>query len=515
MSLDIKKLLKGNIVFFVMLGVLIFVAYRGVLNGEFVTADDPFGIITNPKIKSLTEAFKNHNFILIARALIYKVAGLNSHAYHINSIIFHVINTILVFVLSYTLFGRGVSIITSILFALHPVNTEAVGWLSADNYLYHAFFTFLVLIPFVLYKKTQNRRFLDWSVGIYAMEVAFKMDVWSTLTPVILVIMDQFILNTKISLKKSLYYLPYIGLAAIIILIVVIQQYGTRVSELDVVHHFSVKNTAPIHQRIPYSMYMAAELLIFPKTLTIYHEGTIITKNMFTGMVVASLVIVLLCIYLLKKKQKVYLGLILIIFASISPTFSPVQVAWLAAERYMYVGAAFFCMILALLILKIKNRNIIIAVTALIAVLYFIKTSGRAYEWKTNKGLWLATQKTSPYSYRTYNNLGDVYAQEGNYEQAIKYFEQALKLNPTYAEAVHNIGYTFLRLGNKEMAKKYLTKSVEMNPLLYQSLFKLGAIAYEEKNYEQAKVYFLKSLEVNPGFPPSVKALEVLNRVSP
>jgi tetratricopeptide (TPR) repeat protein len=202
------------------------------------------------------------------------------------------------------------------------------------------------------------------------------------------------------------------------------------------------------------------------------------------------------------KKDRVIAGLLLTIPLSILPSYSPVIIAWTAAERYLYIGAAFFSMILAILFIRIEEKKkwkeFALIATTVLCLLYSARTFARSFDLKNSKNLWLATKKVAPYSYRVYNNLGDVYSNEGNYVLALEAFKRSVALKPDYADAVHNVGFTYLQLGDVAKAKKYLQLSIDMNPRLFQSWYKMGRILMAEGNYVEAQKYMAKALELNP-----------------
>jgi tetratricopeptide (TPR) repeat protein len=282
---------------------------------------------------------------------------------------------------------------------------------------------------------------------------------------------------------------------------------------LETQHYLNIKAATPYLNRIPYSIFMIGRQYIYPERLTIYHEGRIIGNVEYTIMIISSLVLVALCIYLFKK-NKTYLALILLIFATTLPSFSPVAIAWLVAERYLYFGTLFYCILLTKILIDIENktklRNAVKVFATIIFIIYFARTFVRADNFSTSKKLWLNTMIAAPLSYRVYNNLGDVYANEGQYDLAIQNFTRSLELKPDYADAVHNLGFTYMQKGDVNKARYYLQKSFEMNPRLYQSLFKLGYIELQLGNLQGAKYYFQKTLELNPG---NAEAIQLLNNI--
>ncbi|MFZ2664444.1 MAG: tetratricopeptide repeat protein [Patescibacteria group bacterium] len=503
---DLFKFLKANIILLVIIISSCFLVYANLINGKFLNLDDVSGIVNDPNIGNLSAAIKSMEGYNLHKVVIFKIFGLNSTAYHVIAIAMHSINSILVFLLFYVLFGKKVSLITTALFIIHPTNVEAVGWISGYPYLIRGIIIFSTLLFYSMYKKSGNKYCLWYSFAIYLLGMLFyRSSGWLFITPIILIIIDQFIFEKKIKWKNIKIYIPYIIISLIFAALVIPGFFKQRVQELQTLYYVKEETSTPLINRIPYTIYMEYKLLAFPLELSIYHEGKVLGRVEYTFMVVSTIAIISLIIYLWKK-DRVLAGLMMIIILSILPSFSPIIIAWTAAERYLYIASAFYSAIVAILLLraedKYKVKNLTTTLTLILVLLFSIRTIFRNNDLRNSKNLWFATRKTAPYSYRVYNNLGDVYAEEKNYELAIENFKRSVALKPDYADAVHNIGYIYTQLGDMEKAKKYLTQAVDMNPRLYQSSFKLGEIFYFEKNYDKAKKYFQKCLDADPTNQP-------------
>ena len=351
---------------------------------------------------------------------------------------------------------------------------------------------------------------------MFGLSLLLMRDPWSLITPFIIVALDQFVFEKKIDLKKIIDYIPYAVISVIFALSIVVPELQSRVEVLETKHYLDIDNSTPILNRIPYTIAMATKLLIFPTTLSIYHEGKVITGVDYALMIFTSVVVVGLIIKSIKN-NRMLAGFGMIIFLSILPSFSPILIAWSIAERYLYIASAFFAMILTVLIFKLekktKTKDLSKIIITIILIFYSVRTILRTNDLKNSKNLWYATKKTAPYSYRVYNNLGDVYANEGNYDLAIENFKKSVTLRPGYADAIHNIGFSYLQKGELDRAKTYLKQAYEMNPLLYQAAYKLGFIEYKQENFESARIYFEKCLELAPGNADCTRALQTVDQV--
>lgn len=517
-----SKILKENLLFIIILFITTICLYANTINGQFLTADDVPGIVNNPMVKNWDASIKTMELEKIYPAVIYKFFGMNPIPYHFFSITMHFVVAVTAFVFVFILFGKTEAVIATLIFLLHPINTEAVSWISAYGYLVYTFATLVILIFYYLWQKTNNKNYLVYALIIFVLTLWIYRKPWVALIPAYIVLIDQLIVADKISFKKFKEYLLF-GIPTLIYLFVWVKSLlVVRSTDLVNLYYNRPEDATPYFNRVLYTIFMTAKLLVAPIALTIYHEGepakSLTDFTIKAGLVTLGIVITTLWLFFSKsktvetKRLKKNIGtLILLIYTSMAFSFYFEVVVWAMAERYLYLGSIFFAIIVALLYKKVATKNWAKYVLAILFVLYSIKTFARTFDWKSSKSLWIATQKVSPYSYRVYNNLGDVYSEEGNYEEAIRNFQISLQLSPTFADAVHNLGYTYYQIGNIEQAKLYLQKSFEMNPLLYQATYKLGVIAYQQGDAHLARDYFIKTLEINPNFDTAKQALGFLD----
>jgi len=208
---------------------------------------------------------------------------------------------------------------------------------------------------------------------------------------------------------------------------------------------------------------------LFPDHLSIFHEGQIIGESFYTFMILFTIALIPL-LFILLKRSRIAAGLLLLILIPMYPTFSPVQVAFFIAERYLYVSSIFFSILVAITLLSIqtkigdKYKHFALVATLLILSAYGAKTFTRTMDWKNSRALWEATSKTAPLSPRVFNNLGDAYSTEGNEDAAIGAFSRAVEINPNYVEAIHNLGTVYVKIGQYEIAEQFFKKALEINP---------------------------------------------------
>ncbi len=526
-----KSFLKENKLFVAVICLFTLLIYANIITGDFVNLDDYSKAFTTPAFSNFGVALKSFDAFTILMSIIVQTFGINSSVFHITAIIFHMINGIFVFAFLYLLFGKKISIVGTLLFLAHPTNTEAISWHAGFPYVLRTSIVIGTLIFFALFKKTGNKMFLLTSSLIYVFSLVFyRGGGWILVTPFLLVLMDQFIIEKKIKFSNIKQYLPYLLTSLAFAAALLPGFIKGRVESLETLYYVDTATATPLINRIPYTIYMEFTTLFYPKTLSIYHEGKYITPIEYTFMVFLTFAVIFAIFYFMKKDRRIS-GLLIMIIFGILPSFSPVIVAWIAAERYLYIPSIFSSAIIAIGLVYFENKineknkkqgkvkkgveknNFVLYASIIIISLYSIRTVLRNNDLRNSKNLWIASKKTAPYSYRVYNNMGDVLANEGDLEGALENFKRSYALKPDYADAVHNIGHIYMVQGNIPQAKRYLEQSLQMNPRLYPSAYKLGIIYMNEKDFENAKKYFEACLQYEPTNQDCISGLQTANQM--
>ena len=509
---DIFEFIYSNRLIISILAVLVFTLYFNSLNGEFV-ADDILAFRDNPEVRDIKASFQSLNIQKIIYSLSFKYFGLNPSPLHFGYVTLHFFIVVLIFIFCSALFNKKTALLASLIFAASPVNTEAVAWISASNYIINTTGFMLLSIAYFLYKNSGKKIYLFSTAFIYFLWVVILINHFSITFLPLLVIIDLTVFEKKISFKSITGKLPLLSLT-LVHFIYVFGQVSTRIGELSVSTEANTKNTMPYLDRVPYTIYSNIKLLLFPKTLSIFHEGDVITDALLIFMWVVLIAFIILIFYFWKKKRYIS-GLLIFIPVSLAPTFSPVIVSSYFSERYLYLGNIVFCILLALALLKIEKladiKRLSLFITIVLIILYSVRGVIRNTEWETPKKLWQATAASVPYSPRAHRVLGDLYLEEEDYTNAAIEFEKAVELRKgDYAGALNNLGLSYLRLGNFDMAEKYLLMNIQQYPYMLQPYLNLSEIEMNRGNIPKSRSYLKKVLELEPG---NKTALNVLSKI--
>jgi tetratricopeptide (TPR) repeat protein len=96
------------------------------------------------------------------------------------------------------------------------------------------------------------------------------------------------------------------------------------------------------------------------------------------------------------------------------------------------------------------------------------------------------------------NKLGIACHQMLQLDEARKYYDRAIKLNPKYSEAINNLGTIYYAKKNYRRAISQYQRALKLSPLSASIYSNLGTAQFARKNYEQASLSYRKALELDP-----------------
>ena len=99
----------------------------------------------------------------------------------------------------------------------------------------------------------------------------------------------------------------------------------------------------------------------------------------------------------------------------------------------------------------------------------------------------------------SYYDEGLSASMKGDLHRAVHFFNEAIKLDKSYASAYHQMGKCYLRLGNIDRAITMLGQVTKARPKMQAALIDLGSALILNDNDEGARATFKRVLELNPG----------------
>jgi tetratricopeptide (TPR) repeat protein len=98
----------------------------------------------------------------------------------------------------------------------------------------------------------------------------------------------------------------------------------------------------------------------------------------------------------------------------------------------------------------------------------------------------------------TWNKIGIAYHQMLELGTAKKYYEQSVKLNRNYSEAVNNLGTVYYAQKNYRKSISFYKRALKINPHAASVLSNLGTAYFARKKYDQAFQAYQEALAIDP-----------------
>ncbi len=143
--------------------------YAVILPAPFKTMDDQYSIVANPLLRPdgnvqqiFTQGFfGDHSYyrpmVMLSFKLDYQLFGLNSFFYNLENVLIHILNALLVICLTVQLTGqRRLGVLVGLLFAIHPIQWEAVANISGRAVLLCTLFSLMAFAAFAAYQQKQK-----------------------------------------------------------------------------------------------------------------------------------------------------------------------------------------------------------------------------------------------------------------------------------------------------------------------------------------------------------------------
>jgi tetratricopeptide (TPR) repeat protein len=492
-ELNFREFLTHNWPALAFLSFLVFVVYFNSLFNEFVS-DDIATIAQNQSLGDFTYIFSRPLSMLrpLFYFITYKISDLNPLFFRLINIVFHLGNVWTIYTLLFLMINRKVAFFTAGIFAVHPILTESITWISGGPYAQYSFF--LLLAFFLFFLSLTNPKFYIPSI------LAFLLSLFSServvVFPLILLAFEFAHANWQRNWKKLLPFFLLSGIWGVFSIMGV----GQRLSSLETTYYQQSDFNNPLIQ-IPIAVSSYLVLIFWPKNLTLYHSEMSFNLGEYFFRVGIFLLLLAAIAYFLKKDHRVFFWLSFFLI-SLLPTLTPLPISWIVAERYVYLGSLGIFVVIALAIQTIgqfvKEKRVSYLILAVIIVLLSFRTILRNGDWQNQDTLWLATAKTSPSSPQNHNNLGDYYGRHGNLERAAEEFKKAIELNPHYGDAYHNLANVYRQMGKTDYATENYQKALSLNPNLWQSYQNLAAIYFEQGKYDLSLEFTKKALKINP-----------------
>ena len=366
--------------------------------------------------------------------------GQGAAGFHLTNILIHLCNTLLVWFLSRHFVAmhsalrnkQFIPLLTALLFAVHPVHTEAVTYISGRSITLMTLFYQAGLLAYIAGKALQRSVYLHVLTPL-CMLLALGVKETAVTFPAALLLWEIY---SGGSLKSALrqQWSSWLLLGASAVFFLLHDGYGRLMQNSVQLNDFS----GNVATQILAIIYLLRQWF-FPLWLNIDPDLPVI--HSFTGLMPHVLILALLAgLTLWSRHRRPWLGFALVwTFLQLLPLYLFLPRLDVANDRQLYlVSWPLALAVVAELSLWLKPK-IFFAISVVLIVLLASLTLLRNQQFHSEIALWEATAKASPDKARVQNNLGYAYKLAGRNDEARQAFMKSLQLAPTYYQARYNL----------------------------------------------------------------------------
>jgi len=507
----------ARIVPYVFLSLAVFLAYANIYHNEFLF-DDIALIVNNQFLRDwrflpalLTTKLNagsniDGTYYRPMQSLLYlglfQMAGLSTIAFHLLNITLHAVNACLVYALGLKLrFIRGAVFVAALLWALHPLQTEAVTYMSATADTLYTLFLLLAMIAVV--PDFSLRRFAV-SAPLILLCLLSKEE--AVIAPLLAMGTLYFFSGKKAS-QFSTYFRVGPWVAVVGIYLAVYCAMALMVEPAPVVQAQAASSTAPISYAPFASLALYARLILWPFGLHMEHDFPAYASVMHLPVLAGMGLIAVAGFQIMRPQSRVSepFGWGLIWFAvALLPVFCGENIAY---EHWLYVpliglflGATQSIALYAQKSTSLKavkrQRIVVIICTGCACALGFM-TWRQNEVWHDPVALYSNVIASGEPAVKAHANLGNYYVEQGDLAKAMDEYESAVaNSGDTDVEAQHNIGVSLTMIQKgllTDEALAHFRRALAIDPNYYPTLTFLADTYAAQGNLADAAIYRTKA----------------------
>jgi protein O-mannosyl-transferase len=527
-----------------------------VKNDQFIDLDDHLYVTTNAHVRTglsvrnvawaftTTHAANWHPLTWLSHMVDCQIFGLNAGRHHLTSALIHSANSTLLFlVLTWMTGALWRSALVAALFALHPLHVESVAWISERKDVLSTLFWMLTMWAYLSYvKRPAPGRYL---LSLFTFACGLMAKPMLVTLPFVLLLLDYWPLErfqhghasgdintanqgSAVSEERrwSAFHLiwekiPFFALTAASSITTFFAQRSE--GAVRSIEQFPLKIRIA-NAFLSYVRYIGKT--IWPQGLAVFypHPGEALPMG---HAVAAGMLLVGITIMVIRARRRYpylavgwcwYLG-------TLVPVIGLVQAGGQAlADRYTYVPLIGLFIILAWGVsefwAKWHQVRILVPIVATLVVLASgVGSWCQLHYWQNSVRLFEHTLQVTTNNSLIHNNLGNVFSEQGRFDEAIGHFNQALEIRPNHPDTHMNLAVALTRQGRFDEAMGHFNQALEIRPNHPDTHMNLAVALMRQGRFEEAVVHFSKALELRPNDPTThlnlAVALVHLGRVEP
>ena len=562
----VAKQVTSKIILFWLAGIILltYIAFSPALKNGFTNWDDNIYIGENALIKNLsganikkmfnTETAVSNNYhpiTILSLAIDYKLAGYNPKTYHVTSLLFHLLNTALVFWFIFLLSGHKVIVaaIVAIFFGIHPMHVESVAWISERKDVLYTFFFIAALICYYKYiHYTGKAKILMYVFILLLFLLSILSKAMAVVLPMVLLLIDYY-KDRKFNKYTICEKIPFFVISLI---------FGVLASQIQsgAIAKFEVFSWV---QRLSFASYgminYILNLFIPAKLSSFYPYPNLIGDRLPIIFYIAPIIVLALfvLVFISIRKNKILAFGFLFFFFTIALVLQFVSVGQvIMADRYTYVPyiGLLFPIAMSYEWLQDQQDKKHILYHKLFKLLLIVCTAlsiwfahERVKVWKDSDVLWTDAINKYPSSeaYRNrgsylvnkvaydlgkkkvaenefdraledfnisikmssdnakvYINRANIYGLKSRFDLALSDYSHAIALDKTDAQTYFNRAITYSIMKQFDKAAEDYTTALTLNPALIMAKENRAYVYVDNGNYEKAQTDLNELIQLDP-----------------
>jgi len=530
---------KQNVEICIVLAVATLCVYSLVLRHPFVNYDDDIYVVNNPQVNtglswqnirwSLTALWAGnwHPITWFSHALDCQLFGLYPGGHHLSSLVLHILNVVLLFLLLNRVTGSKVrSMIVASLFALHPLNVESVAWIAERKNLLCTFFFLLTLGAYGWYaRKPGVQRYLCVA-GLFLLGLASKPMVITL--PFVLLLLDYWPLGriekwskpssafpvsqhpfSRLALEK----LPLLALSAASAVITIIAQRHLNAVASTSVFPFSWRVANALYS---YAMYIGK--IFLPRGFAVFYPAMPLSIWQ-VGLATAFFLAIGFLALKLRSSNPYLMAGALWFLGTLVPVIGLVQVGSQSmADRYTYIPLIGILTALVWAAFDVAQSKKLeaqwpLAAAGVILIVLSAVTWRQLGYWRSSYDLWTQDLNVTESNYVAEENLAVSLVSLDRDDEAMPHFMKALAIKPDDPVALLNVGNNLVQHGRpREAIEKFETviRTSKDAAQLARAERGLGVAYANLGDPATARENFVKALQLNSTDPTDLYNLSLL-----
>ena len=487
--------------------------YGNTLRNEFTMDDGVYILrntqVTQPSVRELFAPNKTSNVFrpvtFATLALNWRLGGSRPFGFHVFNLILHACTTVLLYFLLNALLGasppaKAVAFAAALVFAVHPLHTEAVTSVVGRAEVLAAGFLFA---GWILHLNDQQiPAILCFVLALLSKESAVIF------LPLVLVgdyARGQWKPRWRYALIAAV-TVVYLGLLWKI--------QGGRFGQVTISQLDNPLALIPARWRILNALRVGwkyAALHFYPAKLSCDYSFNTIPIHLDLRhtllALIATLAVAGAWIWAVWKRRRglilaggIYLGAFAVTANILMPTGT------IMGERLAYLPSAGFCLLVALgwNWLRGRQRTVALAALTVVVAAFGMRTMVRNRDWQDNMSLYSAGVRVSPGSAKMHGNLGDEYMAAVQWDKAATEYATALRINPDYPDVLAAYGLLEVWRGHNEAGGRMLERALYMsqrnNPNYDFMAVNYAALLMQTNHMDGALDVLNREIAESPGY---------------